>query len=170
MAKNIFTPQQRKLVCLKLAEGFTPKQVVDWAEEEFGVTCSTKNIYDNFLYSPRNKKRIDRFRRYIDRDLAKIPAYHKAWRLRKLQEAINEALTYRVRRCYYDKKGNLIGEVQEKKLGAIVHLVEELRKEIEGDKPNTEERQGLTLVDAGRLVMEMEGNERREQERKAISE
>ena len=57
-----------------------------------------------------------------------MPIAKKAYRLAMLQESIEEALTWHVK-----SKGRY-GTVYEKKIGNVPQLVNEARKEIEGEK------------------------------------
>ncbi len=122
-------------LCALLAVGYNSQRCVDIFDEEYGVTLSVQNIYQNYLKAPKWKKLIARLTREAERRIMKHPLAIKVNRLNLLRDAINEAFTWRLDKIHYDKDGNELSRIEKRNIGMIAQLIREARTEIEGDKP-----------------------------------
>lgn len=122
-------------VCMLLATGYNPQRVCDILEDEYGIRTSHQNIRENYLNSKRWQKIILRYQRERDRQVLKHSLAKTINRLNILQDAINEAFTWRLDKIYYDKDGNELSRVEKRNIGMIAQLIREARTEIEGEKP-----------------------------------
>lgn len=117
-------------ICLWLAMGKTTRQIVDMVKDKYSLTMSFQNIDNTYRMSPRWKKVIEHLRTHYLKNISRIPIAQKANRLKLLEQAAQEALTWRT------KTVNAHGVVQEMKIGCLPQIIAEARKEVEGEKVN----------------------------------
>lgn len=133
-------------LCALLAVGYNSQRCVDIFNEEYGIEMSAQNVYLNYQRNPRWKKLIARLTREAERNVMKHPLAKKINRLKLLQDAINEAFTWRLDKIHYDKNGNELSRVEKRNIGMIAQLIREARSEIEGDKPLIDQSKHITIV------------------------
>ena len=129
-SKNIDRSYQFK-ICLWIALGKTTPQILDLIKDRFKIDMSYQNIDVNYRQKKRWQLVINYLRTRYLKNISRIPIANKAYRLAMLQEGVEEALTW------HTKSVNQYGEVEEKKIGTLAQLINEARKEIEGEKPST---------------------------------
>jgi hypothetical protein len=129
-------------LCALIAIGYNAQRCADIFEEEQGIILSNDNIYQNYIRNPKWQKIIKRMRREAERKVLSHPLAKKINRLKLLQDAINEAFTWRLDKINYDKEGNELSRVEKRNIGMIAALIREARTEIEGEK-GTEIKVGI---------------------------
>jgi len=129
-----------------LAGGWTCSRIVAYLDEECGVQCSVDNIYHNYKRNPKYKGRIKRIQNILDKNLAAHPLASKVNRLDLLLEAANEAMMWRLDKIHYDKEGNELDRVEKRNVGVIPKIVEQARKEIEGEGVDGESKNIFNIV------------------------
>ncbi len=129
--------QQMKVLAL-IAGGYNAQRIVDYLIEHEGVTVNRHNVQNNYITNKKYKERINSIRNIIDKNLAAHPLHSKTNRLNILLEAINESFTWRHHRSYYDKDGNFLEKIEKRNIGVIPNLINEARREVEGDKGTVE--------------------------------
>jgi len=133
-------------LCALLAVGYNPQRCADIFEEEHDIKITAHNVYKNYQRKPRWKKLIARLTRESERQLMKHPLAKKINRLKLLQDAVNEAFTWRLDRINYDKDGNELSRVEKRNIGMIAQLIREARIEVEGDKPFIDQSKHIIIV------------------------
>ena len=121
-------------LCALLAVGYNAQRCVDIFEEQYDITLTMQNVYQNYIKAPKWKKLIARRTREAERNVMKHPLAKKVNRLKVLQDAINEAFTWRLDKIHYDKDGTELSRVEKRNIGMIAQLIRETRIEIEGEK------------------------------------
>ena len=119
-----------------IVTGYNARIICDYLKEEHGIEVSVQNIYQNYIHSPRYKKRLESLRGVLDRRLMKHPLASKVARLDIINEAIHECMTWRLDKINYDKDGNELSRVEKRQMQAVGNLIQQARAEIEGDKSN----------------------------------
>lgn len=133
-------------LCALLAVGYNSQRCADIFEEEYGIHISQQNISENYLRSKKWQKIIKRMQRETERKVLSHSLAKRINRLTILQDAINEAFTWRLDKINYDKDGNEISRVEKRNIGMIAALIREARAEIEGDKPLIDASTHVTYV------------------------
>jgi len=121
------------------------RQIIDLLKDKFNLEMSFKNVDKTYRYGKKWRPIINYLRNRYLKNISRIPIANKAYRLRVLQEATEEALTW------YAKTVNQYGEIQEKKLGVLPQLINEARKEMEGEKPLIDVSTHITKIDIRNL-------------------
>jgi hypothetical protein len=121
-------------LCALLAVGYNCQRSADIFQEEYGIDLSVQNIWKNYVQNKKWQKIIKRMQRETERKVLSHPLAKKINRLKLLQDAINEAFTWRLDRINYDKEGNELSRVEKRNIGMIAALIREARAEIEGEK------------------------------------
>jgi len=116
-------------ICLYIAMGKSTRSIVDMLQDKYKIRSSFANIDANYRMNARWKKVVSYLRERYLKNMSRIPIYQKTHRLRLLDQAATEALTWR------KKSKNEHGVVYEMKIGALPSILEQARKEIEGEKP-----------------------------------
>jgi len=129
------TAEQRYEIIPLIAEGYNAQRICDYLEYNYNIAITRQTIHRNYIRGKKWQKRILEIRANIDKDLAKHPLAQKVHRLNIIQEAINEAFTWRVDKIYYSKNGKELSRIMKRNIGTVAQLVAEARKEVEGDKP-----------------------------------
>jgi len=125
--------KQQVFVCICLACGHSPERVAQDLKDEYGIVISRNNIRQNYQNSAKWKTKIEKMAEAFNREILKHPLASKVNRLNWLQEALNEALTWRVEKIYFGKDGNEIGRIMRKNISVVASLIREARAEVEGD-------------------------------------
>lgn len=131
-------------VCALAAIGYNAQRITDILKEENGITVNRFGIYQNYITYPRYKKIITRMNREAEHKILKHPLALKLNRLQILRDAINEALTWRLDKINYDKDGRELSRIEKRNIGVIANLINEARREIEGDKPFIDQSTHIT--------------------------
>ena len=121
-------------LCALIAIGYNSQRCADIFEEEYDISITPDNVYQNYIRNPKWKKIIKRLQREAERKILSHPLAKKTNRLTLLKDAINEAFTWRLDRINYDKQGNELSRVEKRNIGMIAALIREAREEIEGTK------------------------------------
>ena len=158
MAKNSakLSAKQKVKVLSLIAGGWTSVRIVEYLKEEYDIVVSRPNIHTNYIKNPKYRGRIRRIRNIIEKNLAAHPLSSKTNRLNLLLEAANEAMTWRLDKIVYDKNGNELSRIEKRNMGIIPKIVEEARKEVEGDVHTTEH--GSLIVNFINLIEEINVN------------
>lgn len=117
-------------ICLWIAMGKTDIQIIQLLKDRMDVNMSVSNIRKNYRYKKSWSPIIEYLRKRYLNNISRIPIANKGVRLHILQEAIEEALTWYLKS--YGPKGK---KIMEKKIGIVSQLINEARKEVEGEKP-----------------------------------
>jgi len=139
--KAKLTANQRREVLSHLALGFGPTYISDHIFDTYGIKISPACISGYYKHSKAFKKHIKRYRALLHEKVADIPIATKAGRLKMLQKAYNEAMTWRTDKLYFDKDGGFNGKVEKRMIGIIASLVNEARVEMGG--ADSTEKQGF---------------------------
>jgi len=139
LRRSKISPKLRTKVLVLIAGGYTAHMITDYFKENYNIDISIQNIYQNYINNPRYKGCIRRITAFLERNIAKHPLAKKINRLNIIQEAINEAFIPRVYRIYYDNKGREIARIMKRNIASVSKLIEQARKEVEGDKLETEQ-------------------------------
>jgi len=129
------TAEQRYEIIPLIAEGYNAQRICDYLEDNYNITVTRQTIHRNYIRGEKWQKNILFIRKNIDKELAKHPLAQKAHRLNIIQEAINEAFTWRLDKINYSKNGKELSRIMKRNVGTVAQLVAEARKEVEGDKP-----------------------------------
>jgi hypothetical protein len=132
-AHKLSAKEQLKL-CALIAVGYNSQRCADIFEEEYGIGLSQQNVSDNYIHNKKWQKIIKRMQREAERRVLAHPLAKKINRLKLLQDAINEAFTWRLDKIHYDHEGNELSRVEKRNIGMIAALIREARAEIEGEK------------------------------------
>ena len=138
-------------LCTLLAVGYNSQRCADIFNEEYGIEITASNIYQNYQRGAKWKKLIARLTRESERNLLKHPLAKKINRLKLLQDAINEAFTWRLDRINYDKNGKELSRVEKRNIGMIASLVREAR--IETEVEGQSDKKGLIPIET--LLVEL---------------
>ena len=128
------------VICLWIALRKTTRQIIDMLQDKFNIDMSFQNIDTNYRYAKRWQPIITYLRKRWLNNISRIPIANKAYRLRALQESLEEALTW------HTKNINQWGTIQEKKIGNVAQIIKEARTEIEGEKPLVETHLHITTI------------------------
>jgi len=121
-------------LCALLAVGYNSQRCADIFEEEYDIEITPQNIWQNYIQNKKWQKIIKRMQRETERKVLSHPLAKKINRLKLLQDAINEAFTWRLDKIHYDKEGNELSRIEKRNIGMIASLIREAREEIEGTK------------------------------------
>lgn len=122
-------------LCSLLAVGYNAQRCADIFEEEYGISITPENVWNNYIKVKRWQKIVKRLRRESERKVLAHALAKKINRLNLLQDAINEAFTWRLDKIHYDKDGNELSRVEKRNIGMVAQLIREARCEIEGEAP-----------------------------------
>lgn len=140
------TREQQIQVCVWAAMGWGATQICEHALVEWNLTLNRSSIHTDYLSpsAPLKWRRLIRAlrSRLID-SVAAIPIAHKSYRLAQLQDALIEARRWRL------KSITQWGKVHEQKFGAVASLIEQARKEVDGEGPMIE---APTIIILGKLA------------------
>ncbi len=132
--KAKLTAKQRTKVLALAAGGWNARMIADYFEEEHDIKLGIRGIHRNYLSNPRYKGRIRNISRIMEKNWAQHPLAQKSVRLDIIMTALKEALTWRTDKVYFDKWGEEIGKIDKRMIGVISNLIDQARRETEGDK------------------------------------
>jgi hypothetical protein len=147
-------------LCALLAVGYNSQRCADIFDEEYGIDITPDNVWQNYIQNKKWQKIIKRMQREAERRVLSHPLAKKINRLKLLQDAINEAFTWRLDKIHYDKEGNELSRVEKRNIGMIAALIREARAEIEGDKPLVDASSHLHFSNIN--IKDLEGKSRQE--------
>ncbi len=133
-SKAKLTAKQQEKVLVLVASGMGCSRIAEYLEEHYDVKVSPQNISQNYIHNEIYKEKIAAIRDEIDKGLAAHPLASKVVRLNYLKEALEEALTWRVDKLYFDKDGGFNGKTEVRRIGVVPALIAEARKEFEGER------------------------------------
>ena len=125
--------EQINEVLMLVARGYGSMRIMQHLQDKYGITMNRVGIWKNYINNKKYQERITAIRNKIDEEVARHPLASKANRLEILLEAIEEAMTWRNSDIKYDKDGKEIHRIEKRQISVISRLVEQARKEIEGD-------------------------------------
>ena len=137
-SKHKLSAKDQLNLCALLAVGYNSQRCTDIFEEEYDIEITPANVFNNYIQNKKWQKIIKRMQREAERRVLSHPLAKKINRLKLLQDAINEAFTWRLDKIHYDKEGNELSRIEKRNIGMIAALIREARAEIEGEK-------GITL-------------------------
>lgn len=130
--KPKLTVEQKREVLSHLAMGFGPQYIADYIFDKYNIKISHQAISSHYKHNPAFKKHIERYRNILQDKVANIPIATKVGRLKMLQKAYDEAMTWRTDKLYFDKNGGFNGKVEKRMIGIVASLVNEARVEMGG--------------------------------------
>lgn len=92
MATPVFDEIERECILQWIALGFTPSQIVEFVNQDFGKKCSRQNIHN---HKTDHAEEIARLRAEIKANLQCIPFANKEVRVANLDRAARELLRRR---------------------------------------------------------------------------
>jgi len=142
--------KQQLDLCALIAVGYNSQRCADIFDEEYGISITPDNVYQNYIRNKKWQKIIKRMQREAERKVLAHPLAKKINRLKLLQDAINEAFTWRLDKIHYDKEGNELSRIEKRNIGMIAALIREAREEIE---PRRIEHSGEIKGGESRIIL-----------------
>lgn len=121
--KSPFTAEQQLQICAWLAAGWNCSIVADYCLEHFDVEVSRQAIRQTYLLELKWKKIVAWMRKKAHERALRHPLADKKHQLDVVQAALNEAMTWRTDKLYFNKHGACVGKVEKRNLGAVAALI-----------------------------------------------
>ena len=118
-------------ICYWLAGRVTGSVICRRLKDEYGVRMLQSTIVNNYSKGKKWRPIIAWFQHRIMIGIANIPIASKQVRLQHLDNMLKESLTW------YTKSINAYGEINHVQVGVAVQILEQARKEIEGEKSDS---------------------------------
>lgn len=135
-------------ICASLVTGYSASVVVSLVHEKYGIKINKSVITNHYMVVPKWKKKIARMRTFYEAHYMKHPLASKLNRLNILQNAINEAMEWRLHKFESNEKGKTV-RIEKRNINIVSGLVREARTEIEGEK-----KIGINITDNSKTVFQ----------------
>jgi len=126
--------EQQREVCGLIAAGYGALRITQHFEEHYGISLNPTTLHVNYIRKKRWQPLINKLRAKMDANLANHCLASKTNRLDIIKEAIDECLTWRLDKIYYDANGKELSRIEKRNVTSIARLVEQARKEVDGDQ------------------------------------
>jgi len=135
-------------ICASLVTGYSASVIVSLVQEKYGIKINRSVITNHYMAVPKWKKKTARMRTFYEAHYMKHPLASKLNRLNILQNAINEAMEWRLHKFESNEKGKTV-RIEKRNINIVSGLVREARTEIEGEK-----KIGINITDNSKTVFQ----------------